>query len=277
MIATPTEDEETLITTNTIEHKKPTILQQLTFMSVMWGVFFVLTMSLAITNLIISLYKWDSHQWFRDGVTNDIFLNTNSSDADMDKYLHMLSRWEGLNASQWVVFAQHAYQPLEINNSDGVRFLEVGIGVGAWTRVFLRENPNVSGWGIDLEQTALDVAKYTLKQWNVKLMKLDMLDIPYTFQEHHFDYVFFPGTLCYADTLSDIYWLMRGLWFHNVVKIGGKVSITFLTYVEQKPCVTVVSKEYWNGLRDKFHVILIEDLDMFGYTNMYSVFLERYK
>lgn len=283
MISIQEQDNENLLTADMDKtdvdktNKRPTILQQLTFMSVMWGFFFVLCMSIAITNLIISLYKWDVHQWFRDGVTNDILLKPNSSDADLDKYLHLLSRWEGLNASQWVTFAQHAYIPLLVNNSKNMHFLEIGIGVGAWTRVFLKDNPNLSGWGIDIEHVALDVARYTLKQWNVKLMKLDMVDVPYTFHDYNFDYVFFPGSLCYADNLSDVYWLIRGLWVHNVVRVGGKISITFLSTVDNIPCVTKISKEYWNNLRDKFHIISMEDLNTFGYTNMYSIFLERYK
>ena len=67
-------------------------------------------------------------------------------EAYRDEHLHALSRWDGFNGTQWKQFVDHSYAPLPgLQNATVFRFLEVGVGVGAWARHFLAVFPNATG------------------------------------------------------------------------------------------------------------------------------------
>jgi hypothetical protein len=143
---------------------------------------------------------------------------------------------------------QHGYEPLHVQHDVPFTFLEIGVGVGAWIRTFLREFPLAhDGFGIDYEKSAIDVAQIVLPKSQITVHQLDMFDVPDKFQDKQFDYVFIPGTLCYAESYKKMIDLVEGLITHRVIRSGGKMSVTMISYSKSLPssCITEVEKEYW--------------------------------
>jgi SAM-dependent methyltransferase len=187
-----------------------------------------------------------------------------------------------MSGAEWSLFVHHAYDPLDIpsKNVSNFTFLEVGIGVGAWTRILLRDFPNASGVGIDLESNVIELAAQVLEHSNVKLQVLNMINVPYSFENAGFDYIFIPGTLCYADSLGDVYGIIKGLVSHNVLKPGGRMSVTMLASEasETGSCVTRIPKVFWHGLKNYWRVLEIQDMETWKLPHAlgrYAVYLER--
>lgn len=140
--------------------------------------------------------------------------------------------------------------------------MEIGVGVGAWMRTFLRAFPLATGAGIDYEQSAIDVANVVLPASQIKVQRLNMFDVPETFKDRQFDFVFIPGTLCYSETFAKLTGLIEGLITHRVIKSGGKMSVTMINYSGSSPgsCVTGVEKEYWSSTPG-WKLIEIQNMD----------------
>lgn len=263
------EDEEDTV----IKDPIPNRFQSCTFMTILWTMCFVICMSVVLTHLIISLYQADAQQWFREAISHYFIIPTNNTEDFLDNNLHIFSRWETINKTEWIHVVHYTYEPLLIPKTTPIQFMELGIGVGAWSRIFMREFPNSTCIGVDREQVLLDIAKQVLPMDRVVLVALNMERVPSVYHGALLDYIFLPGTLCYSTTIAEVYWLIKGLAMYDVVKIGGKISATMLIDEDKELgyCQTRIHKQYWHAFRDRFHLITIDDYDI----NRYSVYLER--
>jgi hypothetical protein len=227
---------------------------------------------------IVNMFKANPQQWFRDAIPDtDSLVDWNIS--YIDENLHKLSRWDMLSAQEWKNLVRYTYQPFDIPNNTRINYLEVGVGVGAWSRIFLQDFPLAAGEGIDLEEKAIRIAQLVLPEHRISVQVLDMYYIPDGFYLQQFDYIFFPAVLCYASALSEVYYILQGIVQHNVLKLGGNVSITFLPLDlnAQGNCVTVIPKDFWYKLKG-YHVLSMQDIDDWHILNthgQYAVFLTR--
>ena len=92
-----------------------------------------------------------------------------------------------------------------------------------------------------------------------------------------FNYVFIPGTLCYADNLNQVQRFMEDLITYHIIEIGGKISITMLAsdHSETGSCVTRISKAFWKSLKG-YTVIDIQEMDSWNLPHAlgrYAVFI----
>ncbi len=154
--------------------------------------------------------------------------------------------------------------------------------MGAWLRTFLRDHPLArEGWGIDYEQSVIDIASLdvVLPKSQVAVEQLNMFDVPRRFKDAQFDYIFIPGTLCYAESYSSMIGLVEGLASSGVVRKGGKMAITMIHYsksTRSSSCITGVEKEYWYT-SPGWAVIEIQDMDSWHLPHSqtrYAVYLQ---
>jgi hypothetical protein len=234
---------------------------------------------LIVFNFFWQLFKWDIHHWFETAVVSvDDIRQWNESYRD--EHLHELSRWDGFNASEWRAFVQHSYAPVvnATHRDSAFRFLEVGVGVGAWARVFMQDFPNATGEGIDLEPKVVAIAQEILSPDKFQASVLNMILVPEVFRSKHFDYLFIPGTLCYADNIVQVYNLIKGIHRQDVIRAGGKMGITMLASLQSNTgsCVTRIPKSFWASL-PMYTVIDLQEMDDWSLPHSlgrYAVFLE---
>jgi ubiquinone/menaquinone biosynthesis C-methylase UbiE len=173
-----------------------------------------------------------------------------------------------LNGGVW---GKHGYEPLDVPSDRPFTLMEIGVGVGAWMRTFLRAFPLSKGVGIDYEQSAIDVANVVLPASQIKLQQLNMFSVPETFKDRQFDYLFIPGTLCYAESFTKLAGLIEGIITSRVIKSGGKMSVTMISYSGSNTgsCITGVEKEYWSSVPG-WKVIEIQDMDDWKLPHSYG-------
>lgn len=243
-----------------------------------WSFILVLCMLVVFINLVIGIFKWDPQPWFENALKPLLEVAT-WNNSYLDSHLHELSRWEGLSAATWQSIVNRTYAPLHIPPNASFTYMEVGIGVGAWSRIFLKHFPGATLYGIDVQQQALQIADLVLPADRVTLQRLHMFDIPQQLVNKRFDYIIFPGVLCYAQGIAEIFWIIQGIAFNNVIKVAGRIAITFVPqYInDMGTCVTTVHPQFWLHL-DYFRLIHSETTDHWGVLHMkgrYAVFLER--
>ena len=90
-------------------------------------------------------------------------------------------------------------RPLNLDTNATFHFLEVGMGVGAFSREILGAFPHATGHGFDLVPRAIEIASVVLPQARMKVTVGDMVDIHEPSES--FDLVFVPGALCYLSSL----------------------------------------------------------------------------
>lgn len=214
-----------------------------------------------VGNFIYRFMKWDVHLWFKTAVIPSHIVGK-WNETYKDEELHKLSRWDGFTASQWKAFVRHSYTPFHINPNETFRYLEIGVGVGAWSRILLSEFPNAIGEGLDLEPETLSVAQVVLPESRIKLQLMHMINVPQVYAGKQFDFVFIPGTLCYADDMYQIKYLLSELVNQRVLKKGGKLSATMLASATSQigSCETRIPKGFWFNLLS-YSVIKIEDMN----------------
>lgn len=229
---------------------------------------------------VVNAFRWDSQKWFHDAIPDaDNLLEWNVS--YLDENLHKLSRWDVLSYTQWTELVRRTYAPWNIPNNTRINYLEVGIGVGAWSRIFLQDFPMAAGEGIDLEEKALRIAQLVLPEHRIFVQVLDMYHIPEGFYLQLFDYIFFPAVICYAEAVSEVYGILEGIVKNNVIKIGGNISLTFIPpdINALGTCKISIPKDFWYKL-PSYKVIKSQDIDEWNIINthgQYAVFLTRYQ
>jgi SAM-dependent methyltransferase len=118
------------------------------------------------------------------------------SAKDLDQKLHVLSRWENFRShAEWHAFVMAQIRPLNLDTNITFRYLEVGVGVGAFSREIIHTFPHVTGHGFDLVPRAIEVAAVVLPRDKVEVTVGDMVDIHEP--SHSFDPVLVPGALCF--------------------------------------------------------------------------------
>jgi hypothetical protein len=228
-----------------------------------------------VVKLIYNAVRFNPHKWFASDLppANTV---ANWSEHYLDAHLHELSRWDNMSSSEWVAFVRRSYNALDIPANTSFTFLEIGIGVGAWARIFLREFPKALGEGCDLEAHAIAICTVVLPQVSVKT--LNMFDVSRVYANKRFDYVFFPGVVCYAENTDLVYWMMKDMISHDVVKTGSRISLTMIPNDWSDPgsCTTRFSETFWTSL-PWYEVIQFEYMNFWHLPHAfgrYAVYLE---
>ena len=217
----------------------------------------------------LQAYARDStRRWFRASASQcDVTLWT---EADFDEGLHKLSRWEEFDAAQFRSFVAHQIAPLRLARNASFRFLEAGVGVGAFARVLLRAYPNATGVGFDLEPKAVAIARRVLPRDRMPLVfEADMLTVQLPHTTALFDYIFVPGALCYLHSLDDIQAALARLV--RLLRPGGGLCASMLASMRSDTgsCNTRIPKAMWlspnkragGTLAAPLTLLSIEDMD----------------
>jgi SAM-dependent methyltransferase len=192
----------------------------------------------------LKAYIHDStRRWFRSGAQSRPMC---AEPQCVDEELHKQSRWTEFNATQFQRFVAHQIQPLQLKRDASFRFLEAGVGVGAFARVILRAYPNATGVGFDLEPEAIAIAKTMLPRDRMRVFVGDMRSFALPENETAlFDHVFVPGALCYLHSLDEIHTALERLT--RALRPGGGLCASMLASMRSNmgSCNTRIPKAMW--------------------------------
>lgn len=235
-----------------------------------------------ISFLLVNVLKRNTSTYFKDALipAEDILA---WNESELDSNLHLLSHWEPLTAMEWKVLVWKTYQPSgAVTNPDPkIYYLEIGVGVGAFSRLFLKAFPEAIGVGIDNIPPAIAIASVVLPPARMTLEVMDMYQVPEMYRLQKFDYVFFPGVACFANSVSELYWIMQGMATAAVIKLNGNVTATLLpdTVQQRGECSLTVPQSFWYSL-PYYKVYRVENMDDWNLPGMlgrYAVYLTRVK
>jgi ubiquinone/menaquinone biosynthesis C-methylase UbiE len=202
-----------------------------------------------------------TYKWF-DGALPDPN-EVASWDADTRfNNLYKLSRWDGfLSGTQFNRFVRDQVDALGQNKTEEFRFLEVGIGVGAFALEILKMYPLSSGAGIDVLPRAVSIAEVVLPPTRMLVKVGDMRNIE--FRASEFDVVYVPGALCYLLSLEDVKVAVSE--FYRVLKQHGGLCISMIASdtSDMGSCNTRIPKTFWtHDMETKygFRVLRLEDM-----------------
>ena len=188
------------------------------------------------------------------------------NDTQLDLKLHGLSRWNNFSHSEWRAFVMAQIRPLRLDANATFHFLEVGMGVGAFSREILGAFPHATGHGFDLVPRAIEIASVVLPQAKMKVTVGDMVDIHEPSES--FDLVFVPGALCYLSSMDLVRTAVAG--FSRVLRKDGGLCIHMIAS-ENSPkgsCVVRIPKAFWTEdvLQKPFGLKLIamEEMSSWG-------------
>ena len=188
------------------------------------------------------------------------------NDTQLDQKLHGLSRWNNFSHSEWRAFVMAQIRPLRLDANATFHFLEVGMGVGAFSREILGAFPHATGHGFDLVPRAIEIASVVLPQAKMKVTVGDMVDIHEPSES--FDLVFVPGALCYLSSMDLVRTAVAG--FSRVLRKDGGLCIHMIAS-ENSPkgsCVVRIPKAFWTEdvLQKPFGLKLIamEEMSSWG-------------
>jgi SAM-dependent methyltransferase len=202
--------------------------------------------------------KRSVEEWFRHEASSFSPSEVRSWSEEMkDKKLHHLSGWSYASATTWIRYVQNTVFPLGILAGERFRFLEVGCGVGVFSRVLFKIFPHASGFGFDIEPRAISIARAVLPAERFDLIVSNMSSFIVT--EKAFDYIFIPGALCYLESLDLIEHTVRSLL--KGLKCGGRgMCASMLPGVASKmgSCRSRVPESFWFALG--VTVIKMEDM-----------------
>jgi SAM-dependent methyltransferase len=203
-----------------------------------------------------------TRRWFTEDLpAPDVIGNWTA--AQLDARLHELSRWDGFTPLQFRSFVEHQILPLGMDANNTFRFMEIGVGVGAFARHVLQMFPLATGVGVDLERDVIAIAKRVLPRERMRLYVTDMAHL-FMAHEGEFNYVFVPGALCYQHSLASVHLALRE--FTLIVRPGGGVCASMLASATSPmgSCNTRIPKEMWNGEQLaglKLRCLSLEDMD----------------
>ena len=225
-----------------------------------------IAVALAIIILLYQLEKYltnGTRRWFADELPTPHQL-AQWSPSYLDQHLHELSRWNGFSSTQFHSFVEHQIAGLNLLNrsSTTFRFLEVGVGVGAFARHILRAFPTATGVGIDLEDSAIQLAKQVLPSQRMHLMTANMLAIPAL--DSSFEYVLVPGSLCYLHSSTDV--LLAISEFVRVLKPAGALCASMLPSItsDMGSCNIRIPKSLWTRRDFGLTLLSLEEMDDWG-------------
>ena len=185
--------------------------------------------------------------------------------SEWKKYntLFLLSRWDGFKSGdQFTQLVQFQIEPLGLNTSRQFHFLEVGMGVGAFSRIMLHMFPHSTGVGLDWAPAAIEIAKVVLPADRMTSMVCDMKKIDSGGSKFHA--VFVPGALCLLLSMDQVRIVVDEL--HRVTKPGGGICISLMPSAtsDTGTCSVRIPKDYWtNEVSYKYgsNILTIEDMD----------------
>ena len=215
---------------------------------------------LFIANTIYKYIENRNNRWFTDDLPSPEVVAQWTQD-ELDQKLHALSRWDGFTSAQFQSFVEHQIRGLGIYHNESFRYLEVGIGVGAFARHILKAYPNATGVGIDLEERVIALAKEALPLDRIHLFVGDMLKIPAI--SGTFDYVLVPGSLCYLHSIEDLQQIALPE-LSRVLRPGGGLCASMLPNPmsgHTGSCNIRVPKSLWYVNKVDLRVVSMEEMD----------------
>lgn len=212
---------------------------------------------------------WDQHynrtfRWFNEDLPS-VAEVMGWDEAKREGTLFRLSRWDGFESGgQFREFVERQILPLGLNRTQPLRFLEIGMGVGAFSRVILQEFPYSTGVGLDVAPSAIEIAKAVLPADRMTCTVGDMRQLVGA-GGSQFDAVFVPGALCLLFSMADVRSSVGE--FHRVLRPGGGLCISLVPPENAKSigaCKLRIAKQFWEqelvyqyGLTD----VSVEDMD----------------
>lgn len=195
------------------------------------------------------------------------------SESEMDGRLFKLSRWDQFNQSQFEQCVARQIRPLNISSNERFVFLEVGAGIGAFSRRVLQMHPRAMGHASDSEQQAIDMASVVLHRMTVSVENMLRLSHP----DSSFDYVFAPACLCYLHTNAAVRTAVSE--FKRVLKPGGGMCASMLPAESSRmgSCSMRVPAEVFMHIPG-LKVVGLENMDDWGIPHSmgrYSVCLRK--
>ena len=202
-----------------------------------------------------------TRRWFTDALPEPYRVQR-WTDAELDAKLYKLSRWEEFDPAQFQSFVAHQIRGLALNDPhEAFHFLEVGVGVGAFARHLLRQYPNATGVGLDLEPKAISIAAAILPRERMALQVGDMRRLPAPAEA--FDYVLAPGSLCYLHSLDDVRAALAE--FVRVLRPGGGLCASMLASATSGmgSCNLRIPKSVWLQARAPLglRVVSVDNMD----------------
>jgi ubiquinone/menaquinone biosynthesis C-methylase UbiE len=167
------------------------------------------------------------------------------SETERFNRLFRLSRWEGfLSGVQFNRFVRDQILPLGQNNTQRFRFLEVGVGVGAFALEVLKMFPHAHGVGIDVVPEAIAIAKAVLPKDRMAVRVGDMRDL-HDIPDSSFDVVYVPGAICYLQSLAEVAQAVAE--FRRVLRAGGGLCLSMIASAtsETGSCITRIPEPFW--------------------------------
>jgi SAM-dependent methyltransferase len=198
-----------------------------------------------LTAMVIREYvRNGTRRWFTEALPHPDEIG-NWTEEKLDVELYQLSRWDGFTQDQFRSFVEHQISPLQIASNDTFRFMEIGVGVGAFARIVLKKFPLATGTGVDLEGDVIAIAERVLPQERMSLYVADMENL-FMAHEDEFDYVFVPGALCYQHSLASVHLAIKH--FASIVKPSGGLCASMLASAtsEMGSCNVRIPKEIWS-------------------------------
>ena len=241
----------------------------------MQGVVLVLVMACLTATIIREYVRNGTRRWFTEALPDPYEIG-NWTEEQLDVGLYQLSRWDGFTQAQFRSFVEHQISPLGISSNDTFRFMEIGVGVGAFARNVLKMFPLATGTGVDLERDVIAIAERVLPRERMSLFVTDMENL-FMAHEDEFDYVFVPGALCYQHSLTSVQSTLKH--FTSILKPGGGICASMLASAtsEMGSCNVRIPKEIWRterlaGLRLKcFSLENMNDWNLPHSMGRYSV------
>lgn len=218
------------------------------------------TLALLLACVILSFHRYEpSSVWFSKDLPPPEEVAT-WSEAERFNRLFRLSRWEGfLSGVQFNRFVRDQIQPLGQNSSERFRFLEVGVGVGAFALEVLKMFPHAHGVGIDVVPGAIAIAGVVLPKDRMAVRVGDMRDL-HDIPDASFDVVYVPGAICYLQSLAEVAQAVAE--FRRVLRAGGGLCLSMIASAtsETGSCNTRIPKPFWARLAS-FTVLRVDRMD----------------
>jgi SAM-dependent methyltransferase len=211
----------------------------------------------------------------------------------LDENLHRLSRWS-FPHKDWETFVgnhihSHPMVHAVLGSRNGCRVLEIGSGVGAFSRSLLRMYPNVSVVGTDYSTKMVRFSEKVLSaeglmkfQAHVASMQDATAMRAALKNEKLFDLVFMVGSLCYMPDHLSVR-LALAIALENI-KVNGLLLASMLpeTIKAMRSCETLIEKSLINKLAVPlgYEVMTFSDMAGWGAGNQidrYSVVLRKIK
>ena len=220
----------------------------------------------AFCSLVFLLYGGGTYKWFKD-ILPPASTVAKWSASELDNNLFRLSRWDSfLGHAQFHRFVVEQIKGLNLSRYDQFKYLEVGVGVGAFAREMMSMFPLSTCHGIDVVPEAIEIAKVVLPSTRSTLRVENMLDLDE--EDGEFDYVLVPGAVCYLDSMFEVREAVRG--FLRVLKNGGGLCLSMIPADTNHmgSCNTAIPKSFWYSPFVK--VLSMDEMDDWNLPHAYG-------